>query len=426
MLLVCVLLAVVLRVAVIAWQSPELTRDRDAYLGIARGFAKGSGLVDVDRGTPTAFRPPLYVIQLGTLMLALPEGLAVAVANVCWGAAAVWATGKAGHWLGLGRGSWLAALLVAIDPMLLQYSAQPMTEVTCAGLVALLLDWGLRGDCRSGRREYLVGLLFGGLVLCRPAFWPLAGLAFAAWGVCGVMKLPRPALSSFPWRMVVGTLVLVSPWVIRNQLTMGTPIVMTTHGGYTLLLGNNPVFQSEVVDRGFGSEWSKASFDAWQREIEAAMAAEIGAGASEVTRDTWQSRKARQYIASNPSAFVRAAWYRVRSLWSLRPQGDAANGRVAQAVGWFYGVVLISAAVQLAMVLFGWTCGGRGCCRGWSLLILLVLTVQSVHLAYWTNARMRAPLVPVISLFSASAASCLAGRMCAAPRNTPAGTGRTR
>ena len=86
------------------------------------------------------------------------------------------------------------------------------------------------------------------------------------------------------------------------------------------------------------------------------------------------------------------------------PQGEAAASaktRLIQLVGWYYTVELLAFAVGL-LVVSARCCSRRGPPRAcpWLPLLALVLTVQLVHLVYWTNARMRAPLVPVISLLA--------------------------
>ncbi len=397
----CLLLALSLRGFVIATHSDELTRDRDAYLGMARCLAEGRGLVDAERLTPTAFRPPVYPIQLGGLMLILPAAAAVAVGNLFWGGITVWATWRAAGALGLGeRRSLLAALLVAVDPMLLQYSAQPMTEVTCAGLVSLLVFWIVRRDCSEAARQLGMGLLFGLLVLCRPTFWPFAGLILGAWVLQKLFakELTAPAVV-VPWRVIVSALLVLAPWGIRNQMVMGSPILMTTHGGYTLLLANNPEFYSEVVDRGWGSEWSKPSFDRWTKELLASLRDELGPDSTELDRDRWQGLQARKFIRNEPERFAHAVWYRIRSLWSPTPQGEASGStpsRLVRMVAYYYtailGIFAISVVLNTSLL-----CQGK--CFPWWPLLALVLTVQGVHLVYWTNARMRAPIVPVISLF---------------------------
>lgn len=409
-LVVCLVVAIALRIAVIWLYANDLTIDRDAYLGIAHCVAEGKGYSDVDRLTPTAFRPPFYTLLLAGMILVVPSSVAVAVINLVWGIVTVWAVWRAGHWLGLGRCSIVPALLVAIDPMLLQYSAQPMTEVTCAGLVAFLVLWMVRRDRSAATQQLVIGVVFGCLVLCRPTFWPLAALAIIGWTTGLIFKALSGANHKndhinvlIPWRLLLGTVVVVAPWVIRNQLAMGSPVLMTTHGGYTLLLANNPVFYSEVVDRGWGASWSQESFDEWQRSLRIDLERAVGANASEIDRDRWQSQQARQFIAANPGSFLRAVGYRIRSLWSTVPQGEAAaatSSKVIQLVGWYYTLVLGFFVVGMVVVAVSYR-KATNWQMGWP-LFALVLTVQLVHLVYWTNARMRAPIVPVISLFAAA------------------------
>lgn len=409
-LFVCLVIAIALRISVIWLHANDLTIDRDAYLGIAHCVAEGKGYSDVDRLTPTAFRPPFYTLLLAGLFLFVPTSVAVAVTNLVWGIVTVWAAWRAGHWLGLGRYSIVPALLVAIDPMLLQYSAQPMTEVTCAGLVALLTLWMVRRDRSAVAQQFVIGVVFGCLVLCRPTFWPFAALAISGWtmSLCisvrsGINQKNIHNSTLAPWRLLAGTLVVVAPWVIRNQLTMGSPILMTTHGGYTLLLANNPVFYSEVVDRAWGASWGQESFDEWQRSLRTDLEKAVGANASEIDRDRWQSQQARQFIAANPGGFLRAVGYRIRSLWSTVPQGEAAattSSKVVQLVGWYYTFVL--GFFVVGMIVVAVSLRNTNVRHLWWPLFALVLTVQCVHLVYWTNARMRAPIVPVISLFAAA------------------------
>lgn len=405
-LLVCLGIALVLRLGVMCLRGHELTNDRDAYLAIARCVVEGHGYSDPVRLTPTAFRAPFYPLQLAGLMLMLSPSVTVALLNLGWSVLAVWSVWRAGYWFGLGSRSTIAALLVAIDPMLLQYSAQPMTEVCCAGLVALLVLWLVRRDCSDHARRFVAGLVFGGLVLCRPTFWPLAGLALFCWGLQLMLarwravegSSPRLPLT-LPWGALLGTVIVVAPWVIRNQWAMGSPIVMTTHGGYTLLLANNPVFYSEVVERGWGSQWTNESFEHWQQGLQANLAKDLGPDASEIARDRWQSRHARDFIAAEPLRFAHAVGFRIRSLWSPTPQSDAAASPfLVRVVGVYYMVVELLFVV--GMVMAGRACWREQAWSRWWSLFALIATVQVVHLIYWTNARMRAPIVPVISLLA--------------------------
>lgn len=382
-LLICLLVAFAVRSTACVALRAELTRDRDAYLALAHQVAQGHGLVSPE-GKPTAFRPPLYPLQLALLEIVLPEVISVAVVNLFWSGITVVATWFAARALGLGRGAFLAALLTAIDPMLVWYSVQPMTEVMCAGLVALLVLACV--TCDRPQREWGIGIVFGALVLCRPTFWPLAGLALIAW----LIRRMRVAMTPFPWRMVVATLGIVAPWVLRNLVVMGTPILMSTHGGYTLLLANNAVFYDKIARQGWNAEWDAASFEDWQRALQQELS-QLGPEATEQDRDRWQNGRARQVLRDHPDLAVQAAWHRVCRLWSPIPREASSNPTVRAVVGFYYVPLLLAFAVGFVVKLTD---------RRWQVLLFLVVTVQSVHLLYWTNARMRAPLVPVIGLLA--------------------------
>lgn len=401
-LYISLFVALILRVTVCCLLSDELTRDRDAYLPLARQLFHGAGFVSPD-GRPTAFRPPLYPLQLASAFWVFPEPLAVAVVNLVWSLIAVWGTWSAARSLGLTTGAVPASLLVAFDPLLLWYSVQPMTEVMCAGLVACLMAFLVNRD-RGTASGWRIGLVFGFLVLCRPTFWPLAGLALVATIVAISRNRSFGAARLLCWG--AGTVVVVTPWVVRNFVVLGSPVLMTTHGGYTLLLGNNAVFQAEVVERGDGAEWSSESFERWQQALQGDLA-QLGAGATELERDRWQSARAWEYLAGHPRAGLHAAWYRTRQLWSPVPRESSRNPWVRWCVlGWYLPVLLASAAGLVDRLVD----------LRWLPLLGLVVTVQLVHLLYWTNTRMRAPLVPVLSLYAVAGTVAVVRR----PRPSPA------
>ena len=203
--------------------------------------------------------------------------------------------------------------------------------------------------------------------------------------------------------MIAGTLLVVVPWVVRNELVLGTPLLTTTHGGYTLLLANNSVFYDEVVDQQWGTVWSGESLARWQAKLDLRLERELGVDSSELARDRRQSELGREFIIAEPSRFARAVVHRTRSLWSTVPQGEADAGSariVIAAVGWFYSIVLLAFVIGMLVVAARFSDRRR-----WWLLYALVITVQAVHLVYWTNARMRAPLTPVVALFTVAVVS---------------------
>ena len=422
-LITCLLIALGLRLFVILNQTSQLTIDRDAYLGIATSVADGRGYSSPDSTTPTAFRPPLYPLILAVGLYRFSPAFVVSSVNLLTGLLTVWLTASLGRKLQLGHLRFAAAILVAIDPLLLQYAAQPMTETLCTFMATLWL-WSVTPETNTESKGLLSesscptilysefthnlamgmvnGITFGLLVLSRPTFWVIAGFCCLKWLIelrCKLRFDVTRNLSSFQsgiWS-AIGTALTVSPWVLRNWLVLGIPILTTTHGGYTLLLGNNPVFYDEVVRQPWGTVWPAASQKGWVDDLESRMLTAIGPQATEIERDAWQSHRAKSYITTEPWHCVEAAFHRIRSLWNTVPQGEASEGvnRLAiVAVGWFYSIVLTAGLVGMVLVL------KRNDRTNWFVLYVLIVSVQSVHLFYWTNTRMRAPLTPALALFA--------------------------
>ena len=406
-MMVCLSIALGLRLAVIAIRPNELVFDRDAYLGIATGVAEGRGYTSPGSSAATAFRPPLYPLCLAAGLACFPPSVVVGGINIIAGLLTVWLTAKVGSSLNFGRLRFLAAAIVAIDPLLVWYTCQPMTESICA-LFATFWLWSAisltPGNLQKDlSKRILNGLSFGLLVLCRPTFWLIAVLYPLFWftplkrqDVEKPQSRSIPFLPGWAWALS-GTFCVVGPWLIRNWIVFGVPILTTTHGGYTLLLGNNPVFYQEVVEQPWGTVWQHDSLLNWQTELEAKIQNDIGPQASEVQRDRWYSNQAKQFIIATPRLFAAAVLHRVRSLWNIVPQGEVTaqtGGWAMTAVGWFYSLILTAACVGLVTV----------ACRSdrnlWLPFFVLIASVQLAHLFYWTNTRMRAPLTPAIALLA--------------------------
>lgn len=417
----------------VALRFSDLQDDPDSYLGIAQNLAAGRGYSIPESTQPTAFRPPLYPILIAPCSSQSFAGATGrALLNVAAAAASlilIWKTAvrfKLSAW-----GCCVALLVYGLDPLLLRYAALSMTE-TCCSLMSALLLWRMTCTCFAeeqvgtkaceaasiGSKEthsppeqavrkrwsgpLLTGLVFGLCVLTRPTYWAFA-LLFS--GFLGVTCLRGRATwkGTLERQLIlsgIGVVVVVGPWVLRNLLVLGAPIVMTTHGGYTLLLGNNSAFYHEVVEGPFGTVWegtqgpSQAEWvDGINREMN-----QLGLK-SELERDRWMGNLAKQTIRESPGLFLKACALRAIRFWNIVPSGPAAeqiSGLSRLVVGGFY------AGVWCVMVL--------GCKRlilsrtvwqpGWVAVILLVLAFAGVHLIYWSNVRMRAPIVPAIALLA--------------------------
>jgi hypothetical protein len=398
--------AVALRAGVLWKLGDNLANDPDNYRRIAARVAAGDGFVDPDALSPTAYRPPLYPLLVAGILICGGSNPAIGVLQLLLGTATVALTVLCGRRLGLGRASLVAGILVAVDPLLLQQTMLVMTE-TLATFLAVLLLWLSLGE-PSPMRNFGVGLVFGLSCLCRPTFWAFGVLAAAIWLFirlrAGYATERRPAAV---WRpavsVVAGIFLVVAPWVIRNAIVMGRPIVTTTHGGYTLLLPHNPAYTRAVVEQPWGAVWEGPKYDDWYESLESELAHETPpldethlTPAVELARDVWMNRKAGDYIRGDPVVALKAGLTLLSRFWGIVPlqtRDRHLPALLRPAIGTFYTLTLVAMLIGLVRVV-------RTEWRRWWPFAGLLVAFTLVHAVYWADMRMRTPLVPAIALLA--------------------------
>lgn len=401
-------LAVFIRAGAFNLRHDTLTSDPDGYRRLARNLLGQGVFGDEDR--PTAYRPPLYPLLLVPCMAMEEVGqldlsyFAIRLLHVVLGVGTVAAT----LWLGarwkLGRWSLLAALLVACDPILINQSLVVMTETLATCLAALSLVAITRFDERpSVVRAAAVGCCLGLAALCRPTFLPWAALVV----LCEAWRLPAwSGKVKYGGTLLAALTTTLAPWAVRNQLQFGRPIITTTHGGYTLLLGNNESFYRFLKTAKPGEVWQSTSLDEFDEEGGEGVL-NILAWNSELEADTSLYDWALGAIRDQPRMFLYASLIRLTRLWGLLPRQVEGAGRSNAlryaTAAWYLAEFILAAAglvvLRTRVLRSPWV---------WGLLLAAVFT--AVHAVYWTDMRMRAPLVPFIALLAAAGAAAAAER----------------
>jgi 4-amino-4-deoxy-L-arabinose transferase-like glycosyltransferase len=194
--------------------------DASDYYKIAVSFSEGRGISTTfpyGYEHPTAFRPPLFPALLGVVFAVTGPSLGVAQAvQVLLGSTVVVLLAVLAARFGGRRAGLIAGGLAAIYPPLLANDGPPLTE-------PLALTLLLAGLLALGQRKALIaGLLIGALVLTRPSaqlLVPVIGLWF---------------LIQVGWRrtvvFAVAVGIVVLPWVARNQIEFGKPVLVTSNG----------------------------------------------------------------------------------------------------------------------------------------------------------------------------------------------------
>ena len=410
-LLLVLLMALLMRLAVVGFQFESLSAtDPDSYRAIAVNLVE-TGVYSLG-GDPTAFRPPVYplILSLG-MFLGIPHDVWVGGIHILFGVLTVLLTYRVALMMSHKPVALLAATLVCVDPILLNQSVLTMTETT-ATLLGILAIWLLvrTVDNPNKLNIVLTGVTLGVAGLCRPTFF-----VFAAMGLLVLMFS-----KTVPWKeqlrtnLLVGCclLVTIAPWVIRNQISLGKPVIATTHGGYTLLLGNNPLFY-EHLDQPLGTYGAQhfdrgvrrfnisenPSYDFWGPR---AMVQPKVISRNEIERDRFAYEVAKYHISQQPKLFARSIVRRVGKLWSPLPNAGASNessGRFIQrlAVGGWY--------LTLFVVVFWFSVrqNNQWLTTPMKLGIVMILAFTLVHAVYWSDMRMRAPLMPTLYLAAALA-----------------------
>jgi hypothetical protein len=445
-LLVLLAFTLVVRGGLMIARFDQLQADPDMYHLIAHNMVRFA-CFSIDDPTeignrtgepaPSAFRPPLYPVILSNLAAGKDQIIqwrSIAALHVVLGVATVWITWLIARALQLAWASYLAGALVACDPILLNQQSLIMTETLAA--FCTVVAWGLLVRFHFDRNWWnaaLAGAAVGLAALCRPTYLPWLGVICMI-TLClqpGVLFVPKfdgeKAKRQMPqWglrvlntvALLVAGLGVMFPWGWRNYQTFQKPILTTTHGGYTIYLANNRHFYRYLREDNSGLPWDPWTKMEWTEPLQFTSSFEAERGAllmglilpttkldysREFTNNEAQAAAARDAMRDDPVGFGMAAAYRVRQLWSPLPYKLDAKESQARLLlryltaAWYLGVY--------ALALFGifhlrWDLWRSP----WLWGVLLCAIFTGVHLFYWCNLRMRAPLMPIVAVVAAAGA----------------------
>ncbi len=417
--LVALALRLVFAGAVLGLNAP-FRGDESDYHAIAANLAAGEGHVK-HVGIPTAARPPLYSIALaGVYAIFGPSVPAARIFQVLLGALLVPLTYLLARRIFSQAVALIAAGVVALNPFLIFISAYLMTEnlYTAILLLAMIvLTDALRLGFARGGQLVLAGLLAGAATLTRPH-----GLLFAAFTAAAVLVLGRgrPARRVLGAALFLLTLAAVlGPWVLRNEIRMGRPILLTTHGGITFYESNNRLILEEPAFRG-AIVVPRTGVPDYDRRL---------AGKDELAFDREARRMGWEFVRENPGAMPKLFAWKFLRFWRFRSDigfsgvksgfwwdKESTLGALASRldVGFVYNAVIIPLFVMgLILTLARRT----GAC--FLHMNLLVHTIMA--LLFYGSLRARIPIEPVLAVYAAAGVIWLAGKVRPGKNTAPLG-----
>ena len=274
-----------------------------------------------------------------------------------------------------GKGAWnrrtglLAGWFAALYPLGFFFVASPLSEtlyvVACVGFLAVYVRFG-----QSPGGALAAGLAGGAAALIRPLLGGFAGLL-------GIWLLVRPGRRLRGVLLLVGLGMALAPWTIRNAVTFGEFIPLSSRGGFEFYLGNAP-------DATGGTDGHLI----WGTDVKVPPAAPKG-----VSESQWASDLAGRAIKGaldDPGHLLGILPNKFWNMW--RPTWGGASLR-----NWLFlgGGYLVLAGLSLYGLLRTESRAGGGLFWGYVLYHVLA------HLAVFGIIRYRIPVSPAFCLLAA-------------------------
>lgn len=358
--------------------------DSVLYEGFAKSIASGRGYAYPDGGPLTAYWPVGAPAVYATLFALFGTGRgAIAIFQALLGAAIVGLTWRiAERHIGR-RGAACAAWLVAVWPLLIEFTTIMASELLFIALLLAALDvWTSRHEPMY-RRAMLWGACIAGATYIRPTAWPLLVIFPLLEFALG--RRVRPLVVT----LFVSTLtaaLLFAPWVHRNYGLFDRFVLVAANGGTNLWMGNNPE--------------SNGGY----------MALPPTPDLNEAERDRHFGRVAVDFIKADPAAYLRLSMRRAAITYDRESIGVAWNeiGLVERiGASSLLPIKAVSSAFWWAMLLLG----GAGVVRAlrsglarlmWPLFAALAFFAV-VPILTVAQDRYHVPIDPLLAIFAAVA-----------------------
>lgn len=383
--LVILILGLLVRVSfVLVHQRPLISDERD-YHQLAVAFLN-TGTYGYD-DIPTAYRPIAYPLLIaGTYAVLGEHPIAVKLLQAvidCLTALLLFL---------LVRNTYPKAQLFALSAWLFYlpsvlYVNFLLSESVFTFLLVAAIFLLERGALNRGLSATLVGCLLGVLTLMKPAMF----LFIIALSV--VMPLIAVSLRRYKF-VVLGALLVIGPWVVRNYFSLGKA-TLATNGGINLLIGNNP-----NATGAYNSSFPEEALKDAQ---------------SELTADEMAYQYALEYIVKHPGRFVLNGFKKVAHLfsseggllvWSFHPNPEDVSERYAvKYASLSFPLIVLVNLPYITLLLLG-IVGLLNARREtlWWLVVCLFACWIVTHFIFFGGSRFHFPLMPFLVLFAAPVA----------------------
>ena len=392
----CAILAVLVRIAVVvavpAFHAP-LTYE---YEDIADNILDGRGFLFPHLGNDYLSMRPLFpYLCAAVYWLSGHSHFAMQVVQALFSGATTVVALRLGHALGGPLVGGLTAVVVALDPALVYYD---VSRIHPLSLHALLFAASALAFVRIVEHATLARLIWAGTVvgvasLERGTMAMLVPLGLLFW----------KAAAGVPWRrwltaaaLVIGVVAATAtPWLLRNVVVYGQPVVVMTAGPELLWIGNNPRATGTALGPTGRPMLEEAPAEFRERIL----------AAGELEQQRLFQAAAVRFITEQPgeaaSLWVRKFFY---AWWFSPSSGREHPGWAMPLYAPYYALIALLAAGGVVLGLQG---GPR---LTIAMVVSFLVTVSAGQAVFFVEGRHRLVLMPVLLTFAVYGATRLTPR----------------
>ena len=352
---------------------------------------------------PTSIRPPFYPAFAALIWWLIGEKsvFAVQITQIGVSLLNVALLYFLGRRIFSHRVAILAAAMFCFYPSMVAFNFFFLTEVLFAFWLTLLA-FGVVVLFQTEKISVAIGtgVTLGLAALTRSILWPFPLL------LCPFLFLTlrgdRGTRVKLVGCLLMGYLIMVAPWAVRNTELQGVLTIITSQGGITLLMGNyehTPLNRAWDPDSAIGEQ---SIFEQLREEYPEAE------NWTEGRKEKWANKTALEFIMEHPQLTVQRSIIKFASFWGLERTIIAGFHReFYHPPPWF--AALITCVVPLAYgVVMILACWGIFLAlpddkRVHWLILLIIFFISGLHSMVFGHSRYHLPLMPFVILYAASA-----------------------
>ncbi len=388
----------------------------------ARGIVTGNWtppppMADPEIRSMPYFRPPGYTwFMAGVYLITHGSYLGIRIAQMLIGLVSCLLAFLMGRRFLGPRAGLIFAALMSVYWVFIYFEGELLEPVLLV-VLGLWLVYGIGRwtEAMTFRRGLLSGAIMGLFALVRPnvlMFAP-AVVIWAYW-----IARRRNCVRDFGRAVVglaLGSILMISPATIRNYVMAHEFVPISTNTGINLYIGNNELADARCVGDIPGHGSFKTCFD--YPGIVSSVEREVGRELTHTEVSAYFTRKAVEYIKSEPARVLSLSWQKALLFWCPFEVGhnkedelERMNSGVLKRIPVDFPVALALSIVGL--VALAWETRRRGTLkegiadRRFEVSVLVLLFIAAYFASYvpfFAAGRYRVPVVPFLMFFGAHA-----------------------